>query len=92
MLLGAPTARAASGTVNVFYAGSLVNVNENLVGPAFGAATGYSYQGKGAGSLAIVNQIKGKIATSSVALAWPIAANSEGNRKIARNDGSFTNM
>lgn len=59
-------AHAASGTVNVFYAGSLVNLNENLVGPAFGSATGYSYQGKGAGSGAIANQIKGKIATPDV--------------------------
>jgi molybdate/tungstate transport system substrate-binding protein len=59
-------ARAASGTVNVVYAGSLVNVNENLVGPAFSAATGYTYQGKGAGSGAIANQIKGKIATPDV--------------------------
>lgn len=73
-LLGASSAQAASGTVNVFYAGSLVNVNENLVGPAFAAASGYTYQGKGAGSLAIVNQIKGKIATPDVVeLADPAA-------------------
>jgi hypothetical protein len=32
--LGARTTQAASGTVNVFYAGSLVNTNENLIGPA----------------------------------------------------------
>jgi molybdate/tungstate transport system substrate-binding protein len=57
---------AASGTVNVYYAGSLVNLNENLVGPAFTAATGYTYQGKGLGSGAIANQIKGKIATPDV--------------------------
>lgn len=64
--IGAPVTRAASGTVNVFYAGSLVNVNENLVGPAFAAATGATYQGKAAGSLAIVNQIKAKIVTPDV--------------------------
>jgi molybdate/tungstate transport system substrate-binding protein len=57
---------AASGTVNVFYAGSLVNLNENLVGPAFAAASEYTYQGKGAGSGAIANQIKGKVATPDV--------------------------
>jgi molybdate/tungstate transport system substrate-binding protein len=61
-----PRARAASGTVNVFYAGSLVNVNENLVGPAFAAGSGYTYQGKGAGSGAIANQIKAKLATPDV--------------------------
>jgi len=65
-LLGGPSVHAASGTVDVFYAGSLVNINENLVGPAFGAVTGYTYQGRGAGSLAIANQIKGKIATPDV--------------------------
>ncbi|HEX8991496.1 MAG TPA: extracellular solute-binding protein [Anaerolineales bacterium] len=62
----ATTARAAGGTVNVFYAGSLVNLNENLVGPAFAAGTGYTYQGKAAGSGAIANQIKGKIAFPDV--------------------------
>jgi molybdate/tungstate transport system substrate-binding protein len=63
---GLVPARAAGGTVNVFYAGSLTNVNENLVGPVFAAATGYTYQGKSAGSLAIANQIKGRIATPDV--------------------------
>jgi molybdate/tungstate transport system substrate-binding protein len=61
-----PSARAASGTVNVFYAGSLVNLNENLVGPAFASGSGYTYQGKSAGSGAIANQIKGKIAIPDV--------------------------
>jgi molybdate/tungstate transport system substrate-binding protein len=50
----------------VYYAGSLVNLNENLVGPAFASATGFTYQGKSAGSAAIANQIKGKIATPDV--------------------------
>src|SRR5437588_2728973 len=57
---------AAGGTANVFYAGSLVNLKENLVGPAFAAGTGYAYQGKSAGSGAIANQIKGKLATPDV--------------------------
>jgi molybdate/tungstate transport system substrate-binding protein len=61
-----PAARAASGTVSVFYAGSLVNLNENLVGPAFAAGSGYTYGGKGAGSGAIANQLKGKLATPDV--------------------------
>src|SRR5207245_2225135 len=34
LLTISPVARAASGSVNVFYAGSLVNLNETLVGPA----------------------------------------------------------
>jgi molybdate/tungstate transport system substrate-binding protein len=57
---------AADDPVNVFYAGSLTSLNENLVGPAFAAATGYSYQGKSAGSLAIANQIKGHVARPDV--------------------------
>lgn len=61
-----PASGAAGGTVNVYYAGSLVSLNENLIGPAFAAGTGYAYQGKGAGSGAIANQIKGKIATPDV--------------------------
>lgn len=64
--LAVQPAQAASGTVNVFYAGSLVNLNENLIGPAFASGSGYTYQGKGAGSGAIANQIKGKIATPDV--------------------------
>lgn len=66
VVLAAPVARASSGTVNVFYAGSLVNLNEQLMGPAFAAATGYTYQGQSAGSLAIANEIKGKITTPDV--------------------------
>lgn len=68
LLLGqhAAPAVASGGPVSVYYAGSLVNLNENLVGPAFAAATGYSYAGQAAGSAAIANQIKGKIATPDV--------------------------
>src|SRR5579872_2926698 len=57
---------AAVATVKVFYAGSLTNLNETLVGPAFGAQSGYSYQGTSEGSLAIVNQIKSRIANPDV--------------------------
>jgi hypothetical protein len=38
--------------------------------------------------IAASSPISGKIATNSVALACPTAANSEGNRNIARKDGS----
>ncbi|MDQ2741837.1 MAG: extracellular solute-binding protein [Chloroflexota bacterium] len=62
----ATQSRAASGTVNVYYAGSLVNLNENLVGPAFASETGYTYQGNGAGSSAIAAQIKGRLSTPDV--------------------------
>ena len=52
-----PAAAKPSGTANVAYAGSLENLNEKVVGPAFSKATGYSYQGRGAGSLALSQEI-----------------------------------
>lgn len=74
LCLAPRSATAAGGTVSVYYAGSLVNLNENLLGPAFSASTGYAYQGKGAGSGAIANQIKGKLAVPDVVeLADPAA-------------------
>src|SRR5436305_4963459 len=58
--------KRASGTVSVLYAGSLVDVMEQQVGPAFAKATGYSYQGFGAGSKAVASQIKGKLRKGDV--------------------------
>jgi len=51
----------AKGTVSVAYAGSLVNLMEHTFGPDFTKATGYGYQGKGAGSTALASQIKSKL-------------------------------
>ncbi len=60
----APT--KASGTVSVLYAGSLVYLMEHQVGPAFSKATGYGYSGYAAGSVAIANQVKGKLRRGDV--------------------------
>jgi len=62
----AATASASStatgtGAVNVLYAGSLVNLITKQVGPAFQTASGYSVTGAGAGSTALVTDIKGKV-------------------------------
>ena len=57
----ASSAPTGSGAVNVLYAGSLVNLVTKQVGPAFQAASGYSVTGKGAGSTALVTDIKGKV-------------------------------
>jgi molybdate/tungstate transport system substrate-binding protein len=62
----AATASASStatgtGAVNVLYAGSLVNLITKQVGPAFQTASGYSVTGTGAGSTALVTDIKGKV-------------------------------
>lgn len=54
------------GAVNVAYAGSLVNLMEHKLGPAFQHDSGYTYQGKGAGSTALANQIKSKLISPDV--------------------------
>lgn len=48
---------AASGLADVAYAGSLLEVNERVVGPAFTRTTGFRYQGRGAGSLGLAKDI-----------------------------------
>jgi molybdate/tungstate transport system substrate-binding protein len=55
-----PTA-TGTGTVNVLYAGSLVNLITKQAGPAFQTASGYSVTGEGAGSTALVTDVKGKV-------------------------------
>ncbi len=54
------------GTVSVLYAGSLVNLMEHQLGPAFAHAKGYTYQGVGAGSTELVAQIKGHVRRGDV--------------------------
>ena len=50
----------AHGSVQVLYAGSLVNLMEQQIGPKFKDATGYTFQGVGAGSVELANDIKSK--------------------------------
>lgn len=54
----AGAASPAKGTVSVLYAGSLVNLMEKDLGPAFEKATGYAYQGEGKGSIALARMIQ----------------------------------
>ena len=65
LLMQMPTASAA-GTVNVLYAGSLVNLMEHGIGPAFDKATGNTFQGYAGGSGLVANQIKGKLRQGDV--------------------------
>ena len=59
---GSPSASATgSGPVDVLYAGSLVDLMQNQLGPAFEKATGYSVTGYSAGSKALAAEIKGKV-------------------------------
>lgn len=59
-------AQGGDGTVNVLYAGSLVNLMERSVGPAFEKATGQHFRGYAAGSNKIANEIKGKLRRGDV--------------------------
>jgi molybdate/tungstate transport system substrate-binding protein len=56
----------AAGDVNVLYAGSLVNLMERGVGPAFDKATGDQFRGYAGGSVGLANQIKGKLRRGDV--------------------------
>ncbi|MBF6592465.1 MAG: substrate-binding domain-containing protein, partial [Ktedonobacterales bacterium] len=84
-LAGCGGGSSGKGAVNVAYAGSLVNLMEHQVGPAFSQATGYSFQGRGAGSMALANQIKGKLITPDVFISasngayTPLRGDANGN-------------
>lgn len=56
----------AAGKVNVLYAGSLVNLMEHGVGPAFDKASGDTFQGFAGGSSKLANEIKGKLRQGDV--------------------------
>ncbi|HEX4268508.1 MAG TPA: extracellular solute-binding protein [Steroidobacteraceae bacterium] len=56
----------AAARVNVLYAGSLVNLMEHGIGPAFEQATGQSFRGFAGGSKELANQIKGRLRPGDV--------------------------
>lgn len=64
-ILLAPAAASATG-VDVLYAGSLVNLMEHGIGPAFDKATGDTFKGFGGGSNGLANQVKGKLRRADV--------------------------
>jgi len=61
-----PVATPSAATVSVLYAGSLVDYMEDDLGPAFAKRTGFGYEGFGAGSTAVANQIKGGVRQGDV--------------------------
>lgn len=71
-----PAARpgALSGPVDVLYAGSLVNVMERQLGPAYNRATGASFQGFAGGSTALANQVKGDVRVGDVFVSAAVSA------------------
>jgi molybdate/tungstate transport system substrate-binding protein len=64
--LGGLKIAAAESQVSVLYAGSLGNLMERDVGPAFSHATGYKYLGEAKGSVLSANLIKEKLRTPDV--------------------------
>lgn len=69
------SASSAHGTVSVLYAGSLVNLMEHDLGPAFTRADGYGFQGFGAGSTELVQQIKSGVRQGDVFISASPKAN-----------------
>ncbi|HEY5120007.1 MAG TPA: substrate-binding domain-containing protein [Acidimicrobiales bacterium] len=55
----AASAAKASGPVDVLYAGSLLNLMQQKLGPAFHRATGYTVSGFSDGSKALASEIQG---------------------------------
>ena len=66
LCIAASPAAWAAGHVDVLYAGSLVNLMEQSVGPAFQHATGEEFRGYAAGSNALANEIKGQLRRGDV--------------------------
>lgn len=64
-----------SGPVDVLYAGSLENLMQQVVGPAFRKSTGYTVNGFPAGSDALASQIRGGIEMGDVFISASPAVN-----------------
>src|SRR5258708_22637643 len=65
-LIAMPPAASAEGLVNVLYAGSLVNLMERSIGPAFTKASGSQFRGYAGGSNKVANEIKGELRRGDV--------------------------
>jgi len=64
--LSSTAVQAADDTVQVLYAGSLTNLMERSVGPAFEQASGQHFAGYAAGSNKIANELRGKLRRGDV--------------------------
>src|SRR5271154_2903241 len=71
----AATPAKASGPVDVLYAGSLVDLMQQQIGPAFAKATGYTVSGFSAGSTALASEIKGETQQGDVFISASPAVN-----------------
>jgi len=66
---------ALAAEVDVVYAGSLANLMEHDVGPAFDKATGIHFRGYTGGSVGLANQIKGGLRQGDVFISASPAVN-----------------
>ena len=66
LLIATSVSARAADTVNVLYAGSLVNVIERSVGPVFDNKSGDRFQGYAGGSNKLANEIKGMLRRGDV--------------------------
>jgi molybdate/tungstate transport system substrate-binding protein len=62
----APSTRVGSGSVNVFYAGSLSTLMTKVIGPDFQSQTGYTFQGTGGDAGMLANEIKAKTVRADI--------------------------
>ncbi|MBI2911830.1 MAG: extracellular solute-binding protein [Chloroflexi bacterium] len=67
--------RDGGRTVSVLYAGSLVGLQEKVIGPAFQRATGLGYRGEGNGSVAAALAIRDGLRTPDVFISADPAVN-----------------
>jgi molybdate/tungstate transport system substrate-binding protein len=72
---GSTAAAGGGGTAQVLYAGSLANLMEHDLGPAYQKATGTTFAGTAAGSTQLVSEIKGKIKPADVFVSASTDAN-----------------
>lgn len=78
VLIGlAPGLAGAAEAVNVLYAGSLVNLMERSVGPAFDRASGDRFRGYAGGSKLLAHQIKGRLRQADVFISAAPAVNAQ---------------
>jgi molybdate/tungstate transport system substrate-binding protein len=66
LLIATSVSAGAADTVNVLYAGSLVNLMERSVGPVFDQKSGDRFQGYAGGSNKLANEIKGMLRRGDV--------------------------
>ena len=75
LLAGQARAQAEGGNVTVLYAGSLVNLIEHAIAPAFNTAGQGSVQGYAGGSTKLANEIRAKLRRADVFLSASPAVN-----------------